>query len=72
MVGQFVQVPAESDTQTHAPLGEMIERVGLANIVIFGLTAEQVEAKRREGYAPREVIEGSPELSQALDRKSVV
>jgi starch phosphorylase len=45
---------------------EISEQVGLDNIVIFGLTADQVERKRQEGYAPREVIEGSPELSQAL------
>ena len=45
---------------------EIRDRVGDDNIVIFGLTAEEVAAKRAEGYAPREVIEGSRELGQAL------
>jgi starch phosphorylase len=46
---------------------EIMERVGRKNIVIFGLTAEEVAAKRAEGYAPREVIAASRELRQALD-----
>jgi starch phosphorylase len=45
---------------------EIREQVGDDNIVIFGLTAEEVEAKRAGGYNPREVIESSPELAQAL------
>ena len=45
---------------------EMKECVGDDNIVIFGLTAEQVADRRANGYQPRAVIEGSPELSQAL------
>ncbi len=45
---------------------EISEQVGIDNIVIFGLTAAEVAAKRAEGYNPREVIEKSPELSQAL------
>ncbi|MEL6679986.1 MAG: glycogen/starch/alpha-glucan phosphorylase, partial [Pseudomonadota bacterium] len=45
---------------------EIRECVGAENIVIFGLTAEEVEAKRREGHAPGEIIAGSKELSQAL------
>ena len=45
---------------------EMKECVGDENIVIFGLTAEEVAARRSDGYQPRGVIEGSPELSQAL------
>ena len=45
---------------------EIKDRVGDHNIVIFGMTADEV-AHRRENYAPREVIEGSPELQQALN-----
>jgi len=45
---------------------EIRENVGPENIVIFGLTAEEVMQRRAEGYSPRPVIEESPELSQAL------
>ena len=46
---------------------EMQEHVGPDNIVIFGLTAEEVQGRRANGYDPREVIENSPELAQALN-----
>jgi starch phosphorylase len=45
---------------------EIKDRVGDENIVIFGLTAEQVAERRSKGYQPREVIGASRELSQAL------
>jgi starch phosphorylase len=45
---------------------EILERVGSDNMLIFGLTAEEVAARRREGYNPRAVIESSRELSQGL------
>jgi starch phosphorylase len=45
---------------------EIREHVGADNIIIFGLTAEEVAERRKNGYNPRQVIEGSPELSQAL------
>lgn len=45
---------------------EIKDRVGDDNIFIFGLTAEQVAQKRAGGYKPREVIEGSRDLSQAV------
>ncbi|RFC68808.1 MULTISPECIES: glycogen/starch/alpha-glucan phosphorylase [Mesorhizobium] len=45
---------------------EMQEHVGEDNILIFGLTAQEVAERRANGYKPRDVIESSPELSQAL------
>ncbi len=45
---------------------EIKEHVGDDNIIIFGLTAEEVAERRARGYNPREIIEGSPELGQAL------
>ena len=45
---------------------EIREQVGAENIVIFGLTAEEVARRRAEGHDPRAVIEASPELGQAL------
>ncbi|WP_374942683.1 glycogen/starch/alpha-glucan phosphorylase [Sphingomonas sp.] len=46
---------------------EIRDHVGRENIVIFGMTADEVAAKRANGYTPREVIEGSPELFQAVE-----
>ncbi|MCO5059680.1 MAG: glycogen/starch/alpha-glucan phosphorylase [Rhizobiaceae bacterium] len=46
---------------------EIRDCVGEDNIVIFGLTAEEVAARRANGYQPRDVIAASPELSQALE-----
>jgi glycogen phosphorylase len=46
---------------------EIKDRVGDANIFIFGLTADEVAEKRANGYKPRELIEGSRELRQAIE-----
>jgi starch phosphorylase len=46
---------------------EIMERVGRENIVIFGLTADEVAAQRSHGYNPRAIIEGSRELRQAVE-----
>lgn len=46
---------------------EIKDHVGIDNIVIFGLTADEVAAKRAGGYVPRETIEASRDLSQALN-----
>ncbi|WP_395516447.1 glycogen/starch/alpha-glucan phosphorylase [Pseudorhizobium flavum] len=46
---------------------EMRDHVGADNIVIFGLTAEEVAQARADGHEPRAIIEKSKELSQALD-----
>ncbi len=45
---------------------EIRDCVGADNIVIFGLTAEEVTERLNNGYDPRAIIERSPELSQAL------
>jgi starch phosphorylase len=45
---------------------EILERVGNDNMLIFGLTAEEVAGRRRDGYNPRAVIEASRELCQVL------
>ncbi|TCT37858.1 glycogen/starch/alpha-glucan phosphorylase [Martelella mediterranea] len=45
---------------------EMRDWVGEENMVIFGLTAEEVEKARADGHNPRQIIESSKELSQAL------
>ena len=46
---------------------EIKDHVGDDNIFIFGLTADEVAARRAVGYSPREVIEGNRELTQALN-----
>ncbi|HCI5428315.1 TPA: glycogen/starch/alpha-glucan family phosphorylase [Enterobacter hormaechei] len=45
---------------------EMLEHVGAENIFIFGNTAEEVEALRKQGYSPREYYEEDEELRQVL------
>jgi starch phosphorylase len=46
---------------------EIRERVGDDNIVIFGLTAEEVEARRQSGIEPRETIERCTILRDVLE-----
>ena len=46
---------------------EIKDHVGDENIVIFGLTAEEVARTRANGYVPRAIIEESRELSQAVN-----
>ena len=45
---------------------EIMQHVGQENIFIFGLTADQVAARRREGYQPMHIIEENPRLEAAL------
>jgi starch phosphorylase len=45
---------------------EMRDHVGAENIVIFGMTAEEVTRVRAEGHNPRAIIEASRELAQAV------
>ena len=46
---------------------EIREHVGADNIIIFGLTAEEVEQRRASGYNPRAVIEATQDLKDVLD-----
>jgi starch phosphorylase len=46
---------------------EIRERVGVDNFFLFGLTAEEVEARRAEPDFARAAIEASPRLTRALD-----
>ncbi len=46
---------------------EIRDRVGPENMVIFGLTAEEVAERRHTGHHPRSIIGGNPELQQAVD-----
>ena len=45
---------------------EMREHVGEDNIVIFGMTAEEVSRRGAEGHDPRAVIEGLPRTVPGL------
>src|SRR4029077_13615702 len=46
---------------------EIREQVGADNIFIFGMTADEVAAKRLAGYAPSEIARVNPELKRTLD-----
>ena len=45
---------------------EMLEHVGSDNMFIFGMTAAEVEARRRRGIDATDVIEASPILAEVL------
>ncbi len=47
---------------------EIREAVGPENIFIFGMTADEVSAARRDGYYPIEISRQNAELSEALDQ----
>ena len=46
---------------------EIREAVGPENFFLFGLTAEEVERRKAEGYRPRDIYESNPELREAID-----
>lgn len=46
---------------------EIAEAVGRENIFIFGLTAEEVAARKAAGYDPRVFYESNPRLRRVLD-----
>jgi starch phosphorylase len=50
---------------------EISEEVGLDNIFLFGLRAEEVEALVRDGYEPMQYYNHSPELKRVLDHIAV-
>ncbi len=49
---------------------EMLDAVGKDNMIIFGLTAEEVTAKRARTEVPRAAIDASPALREALEMVS--
>jgi len=49
---------------------EIREEVGAENFFLFGLTTEEVYAKKAAGYNPREYYENDDELRLAIDRIS--
>ena len=46
---------------------EIREEVGAENFFLFGLTAQEVEQKRAEGYNPRACYDANPQLREVLD-----
>jgi glycogen phosphorylase len=46
---------------------EVRDRVGAENFFLFGLTAEQVQKTRHDGYDPRSYYESNPELREVVD-----
>ena len=46
---------------------EIREEVGADNFFLFGLTAEEVERVKRDGYRPADYVERNAELREALD-----
>ncbi|MGF1614591.1 MAG: glycogen/starch/alpha-glucan phosphorylase [Gammaproteobacteria bacterium] len=46
---------------------EIREEVGEENFFLFGLTADQVQQQKSEGYRPWDIYNANPELKAALD-----
>ncbi|MEN9674572.1 MAG: hypothetical protein RIS76_468 [Verrucomicrobiota bacterium] len=46
---------------------EIREQVGPDNFFLFGLTAPEVEQRRREGYQPGDLYAGNPQLQEVID-----
>ena len=46
---------------------EMREEAGAENFFLFGLTVEEVERIKRDGYRPSDYLDGNPELAAAIE-----
>ncbi|MBL9019568.1 MAG: glycogen/starch/alpha-glucan phosphorylase [Myxococcales bacterium] len=46
---------------------EIREAVGHDEFFLFGLTADEVEARKRAGYRPRDVLDADPELARVIE-----
>jgi starch phosphorylase len=46
---------------------EIRDHVGDENIFIFGLTAAEVAARKRDGWRPQQSIKASPALAEVID-----
>jgi glycogen phosphorylase len=46
---------------------EIREHVGAENFFLFGLTAEEVTEKKRNGYSPGAILAADPELAEILE-----
>ncbi|MEX2569696.1 MAG: glycogen/starch/alpha-glucan phosphorylase [Gemmatimonadota bacterium] len=46
---------------------EIADAVGEENLFIFGMTAQEVAARRESGYVPREVYDASPRVRRVID-----
>ncbi|WP_018600433.1 glycogen/starch/alpha-glucan phosphorylase [Mycobacterium sp. 155] len=46
---------------------EIRDEVGAENFFLFGLTVDEVERIKRNGYRPTDYVAGNPELAAALD-----
>jgi starch phosphorylase len=49
---------------------EIREEVGAENFFLFGLTAPEVESRKREGYNPHAILEANTMLHEVLDSLS--
>ncbi|MDP9138810.1 MAG: glycogen/starch/alpha-glucan phosphorylase, partial [Pseudomonadota bacterium] len=47
---------------------EILEHAGADNLFMFGLTAQEVEARRRDGHDPHALVAASPALKQVVER----
>jgi starch phosphorylase len=46
---------------------EIRDAVGHENFFLFGLTAEEVQKSKAEGYSPRSIYDANPALREAID-----